>query len=511
MDKDELHRQARQNYRRRINGGSGRTGKNLPQNKSHASSSRSMSGGNIHNTTSTGSGHLWTGNWQDNKSGSAGRKAASGTTTSGTHRTGAGRRPAPTGNRSTVRSTSGGRRRVQSKQEIEARRREQRRRALRKKRRQQAWMYRFTALFFFAAVILLGVKGIRAMNHALEHAREEQRGVMETVTPTSGYDAADPVTPETTTAASAEQNVDGLDMSDPTHVLSGGRYVDTTKPMVALTWDDGPDSKVGNRLMDYLEAVDGRGTFFMVGNRVSANSDEVKRMVQDGHEVANHSWDHDLKLSKKGSDYIADEFNKTNDIIAQVSGVKPTLIRLPGGIISDTVRNTVTQPMIYWSLDTEDWKTRDAQSTINAIESNIKDGDIVLMHEIYEATGDACQTVIPWLKSQGYQMVTVSELIKFRGATVDASSGKQYESFRPKPTEAADSTQAQESNATQDSAAVPESSSAPAGTAGETSAADAESESQSSTNAISSTGEDMASETSVNVLANRRFQGFPDF
>lgn len=418
-----------------------------------------MSGGSIHNT-SANSGRLWTGSWQDNGSGSAGRKAAAGAATSGAHRTSTSRRPAPTRSHSTVRSTSGGRRRVQSKQEIEARRREQRRRALRKKRRQQAWMYRFTALFFFAAMILLGVKGIRAMNHALEHAREEQRGVLETVTPTSGYDAADPVTPETTTAASAEQNVDGLDMSDPTHVLSGGRYVDTTKPMVALTWDDGPDSKVGNRLMDYLEAVDGRGTFFMVGNRVSENQDEVKRMVQDGHEVANHSWDHDLKLSKKGTDYIANEFNKTNDIIEQVSGVKPTLIRLPGGIISDDVRSTVTQPMIYWSLDTEDWKTRNAQSTIDAIESNIKDGDIVLMHEIYEATGDACQTVIPWLQSQGYQMVTVSELIKFRGATVDASSGKQYESFRPKPTEAASSTETQESSATQDSAAVPESSAA---------------------------------------------------
>jgi peptidoglycan/xylan/chitin deacetylase (PgdA/CDA1 family) len=457
-----------------------------------------MSGRSIHNT-SAGSGRLWTGSWQDNGSGSAGRKAAAGATTSGTHRTSTGRRSVSTGNRSAVHNTAGARRRVQSKQEIEARRREQRRRALRKKRRQQAWMYRFTALFFFAAVILLGVKGIRAMNHALEHAREEQRGVMETVTPTSGYDAADPVTPETTTAASAEQNVDGLDMSDPTHVLSGGRYVDTTKPMVALTWDDGPDSKVGNRLMDYLEAVDGRGTFFMVGNRVSENQDEVKRMVQDGHEVANHSWDHDLKLSKKGSDYIANEFNKTNDIIEQVSGVKPTLIRLPGGIISDEVRSTVTQPMIYWSLDTEDWKTRNAQSTINAIESNIKDGDIVLMHEIYEATGDACQTVIPWLQSQGYQMVTVSELIKFRGATVDASSGKQYESFRPKPTEAASTTAAQESSAAQSD-----------DTAG-TNANAAESESQSSTNAISSTEEDMASETSVNVLAKRRFPGFLKF
>ena len=228
-----------------------------------------------------------------------------------------------------------------------------------------------------------------------------------------------------------------IDLSDPTHVLSNGRYIDITKPMVALTWDDGPKSSVGNHLMDVLEANNGRGTFFIVGERIDQDSDEVKRMVADGHEVGNHSWDHDEKLSKKGVDYIRSEFDKTNQKVQELTGVTPTLARLPGGISSEDVKNTLTMPMIFWSIDTLDWKTKNAQSTIDAIQGNIKDGDIILMHELYDATAQACDTVIPWLNQQGYQMVTVSELIRFRQAEVAGGNGKQYSAFRPQPTEAA--------------------------------------------------------------------------
>ena len=212
--------------------------------------------------------------------------------------------------------------------------------------------------------------------------------------------------------------------------------------MVALTWDDGPKSSVGNHLMDVLEANNGRGTFFVVGERIDKDPDEVKRMVADGHEVGNHSWDHDEKLSKKGVDYIRSEFDKTNQKVQELTGVTPTLARLPGGITSEDVKSTLTMPMIFWSIDTLDWKTKNAQSTIDAIQGSIKDGDIVLMHELYDATSQACDTVIPWLNQQGYQMVTVSELIQFRQAAVAGGNGKQYSAFRPQPTEAAPVTEA---------------------------------------------------------------------
>lgn len=232
-------------------------------------------------------------------------------------------------------------------------------------------------------------------------------------------------------SASAATGLAALDISDPTHILSNGRYIDATKPMVALTFDDGPKAEFGNRIMDALEAVNGRATFFMIGNLVSKYPDEVKRMVADGHEVANHSYDHDAKLSKKDPEYIRNEFEHANAAIREISGVTPTLVRLPGGNISDTVRSAVTMPMIHWALDTRDWKTRDTASIVNVVSSGIKDGDIVLMHEIYDSTATAVEQLAPYLTEQGFQLVTVSELIQFRNASVQGGNGKQYQGFPP--------------------------------------------------------------------------------
>lgn len=213
---------------------------------------------------------------------------------------------------------------------------------------------------------------------------------------------------------------------NPNLVMSNGRQIDLTKPMVALTYDDGPYPAVGNLLMDELAKVNGRATFFMVGNRVAANQAEVQRMVREGHEVANHSWDHQY-FNKLGAAAIRSEVARTNEAIAAATGVTPTLMRLPGGNITNTVRENVNMPMIYWSIDTLDWKTRNAQKTIDAVVGKVKDGDIVLMHEIWAQTGTANQTIIPALVKQGFQLVTVSELAKFKGHTLGL--GVQYKSF----------------------------------------------------------------------------------
>ncbi len=212
-------------------------------------------------------------------------------------------------------------------------------------------------------------------------------------------------------------------------VMSNGRQLDLTKPMVALTYDDGPDSAKGNRIMDILEQYNGRATFFLVGNRVAKNAAEVQRMVKDGMEVANHSYDHSY-YNKLGAEAIRAEISKCNETIAAVSGVTPTLCRLPGGNITGTVRANVSMPMIYWSIDTLDWKTKSAQKTAEAVVGKVKDGDIVLMHEIWASTVEAQATIIPALVQQGYQLVTVSELVQYRGYQL--TTGQQYSSFPKK-------------------------------------------------------------------------------
>lgn len=227
-------------------------------------------------------------------------------------------------------------------------------------------------------------------------------------------------------------NLSYVQQSDPARdnpnlVFSNGRYVDVTKPMVALTFDDGPLSSVGTQILDDFDKVDGRGTFFVVGNRVSRYPDEIKRMASEGHEIGNHSYDHNLKLYTMSIPDIQANFQKTNDAVMQTAGVTPALIRLPGGIESDNMKKALSEPLISWRLDTDDWKTRNAQTTVSKVVGQVKDGDIVLMHELYQPTADACKTIIPELTEEGFQLVTVSEMIRFKNVSVQP--GIQYTDF----------------------------------------------------------------------------------
>ena len=211
-------------------------------------------------------------------------------------------------------------------------------------------------------------------------------------------------------------------------VWSGGRYIDPSKPMIALTFDDGPYAPVGNRIMDSLEKYNGRATFFVVGNRVAEYQTEIKRMHDNGHEIANHTYGHKY-LNKLGADEIRSQVELCNQAVAAVTGESPRLVRLPGGNKHDTVLGNVNYPMIMWNIDTLDWKTKNADKTVQAVIGKVKDGDIVLMHELYTASGDAAVRIIPTLTEQGFQLVTVSELIRFRGGV---KNGGVYYSFRPR-------------------------------------------------------------------------------
>jgi len=197
-------------------------------------------------------------------------------------------------------------------------------------------------------------------------------------------------------------------------IASGGRYIDPTKPMVALTFDDGPYAPVGNRIMDSLEQHNGRATFFVVGSRVPSYQAEIKRMHNNGHEIGNHTYEHKY-LNKLNAAQIRSQIDRCNQTVAAVTGEAPALVRLPGGNKNNTVLANINQPIIMWNIDTLDWKTRNAASSVQKVLGSVKDGDIVLMHELYTASGDAAVTLIPALTERGYQLVTVSELARFRG------------------------------------------------------------------------------------------------
>lgn len=231
-----------------------------------------------------------------------------------------------------------------------------------------------------------------------------------------------PVTPEELAAQEAAQAA-AQQSTGQSQTTDG---IDPSKPMVALTFDDGPQPSVGNRIMDCLAQYGGKATFFMVGERVGSYKTEVQRMVAEGHEVANHTMNHKY-LQKLGATQIQAQVNNGNDAIQAACGVRPTLLRLPGGNHNATVLANAGMPMIQWNVDTLDWKTRNADKTVAAVLNHVKDGDIILMHELYGATGDAVARIVPELHKRGFQMVTVSQMAAAKGRSLEA--GKLYSSF----------------------------------------------------------------------------------
>ena len=205
--------------------------------------------------------------------------------------------------------------------------------------------------------------------------------------------------------------------------------VDPARPMIALTFDDGPRTSVTGRILDSLQQNGGRATFFMVGTNVDANAGVIRRMAEQGCEVANHTHDHKY-LTKIGAEGIRSQVGSTNQKIASICGVSPVLMRPPGGYVDSaslSVLGSMGMPAIMWSIDTRDWQHRNAQKTIDTVLSQVKDGDIILMHDIYEPTAEAAEALIPELTARGYQLVTVSELASYRGGI---QPGHKYSQFR---------------------------------------------------------------------------------
>ena len=235
---------------------------------------------------------------------------------------------------------------------------------------------------------------------------------------------SDPVTPVLPEEKAAQEAAQAADAGQAAAQQAG--TVDPSRPMVALTFDDGPQPSVGNRIMDCLAQYGGKATFFMVGDRVGSYKTEVRRMVAEGHEVANHTMNHKY-LQKLGAAQIQAQVNQGNDAIQAACGVRPTLLRLPGGNHNATVMANAGMPMIQWNVDTLDWKTRNADKTVAAVLNHVKDGDIILMHELYASTGDAVLRIVPELHKRGFQMVTVSQMAAAKGKTLEA--GKLYSSF----------------------------------------------------------------------------------
>ena len=202
--------------------------------------------------------------------------------------------------------------------------------------------------------------------------------------------------------------------------------IDKNKPMMALTFDDGPGPRT-MELLSVLEKYGAHATFFMQGIHAAKYQDEIKKMTEIGCELGNHSYNHP-SLTSLDAAGISEQVGSTNNIIKQADGKHTaTVMRPPYGAINDTVSASVGMPMILWSIDTLDWKTRNAQASVDCVMNTAGDGDVVLMHDIHTTSVDAAIELIPKLIEKGYQLVTVSEMAAARGVTLE--NGKKYCDF----------------------------------------------------------------------------------
>lgn len=207
--------------------------------------------------------------------------------------------------------------------------------------------------------------------------------------------------------------------------------IDPDKPMIALSFDDGPafDYDGRNSTMDILNVLEEYGarvTFFMCGARIN---DENKRClmkeIELGCELGNHTYDH----KSYGSSVKSSDIVESSNAIKNACGQLPTLFRCPGGLITPSIREECRKegmPLAYWSVDTEDWKSQDADKIYKEVMENAYDGAIVLMHDIYPSTASAVKKIVPKLIDDGYQLVTISEMIAAKNDGEPPQPGQQY-------------------------------------------------------------------------------------
>jgi len=204
--------------------------------------------------------------------------------------------------------------------------------------------------------------------------------------------------------------------------------IDPSRPMIALTFDDGPGGFT-EELLDILERYNVIATFYVIGRQIDRFSDTVLRAHNMGCEIANHTWSHS-SLEQASRDNIRTQLQETSVAIENLIGAPPLHMRPPFGRINSDVEDITRElglPIIFWSIDPSDYLSgRSPERIYNEVMDNVQDRDIILLHDIHERTIEAARSIIPSLINRGFQFVTVSELMHFSGITLQPGESYQH-------------------------------------------------------------------------------------
>ena len=204
--------------------------------------------------------------------------------------------------------------------------------------------------------------------------------------------------------------------------------------LVALTFDDGPSGKYTRRLLEGLEERGIKATFFLCGYRIKQFPELTERICREGHEIGLHGYSHKF-MQNMSETAVMQEFQKTMDLLP--ADCKVSFLRPPGGLCGKNVL-TVAEKMdlgvVLWSVDPKDWEEHSIRKIVKDVVSIAQDGDVILLHDMYDSSIEAAFAIIDTLRTQGFRFVTVSELAQARDVAV--LPGKRYARFcEPDPQE----------------------------------------------------------------------------
>ena len=224
-------------------------------------------------------------------------------------------------------------------------------------------------------------------------------------------------------AADIAQTLPG---AEPAQNVSDAAAQNAAAPkLIAFTFDDGPHRGSTERLLDGLRERGAKGTFFLVGQEIDDARDLVERMRDEGHQIGNHTWSH-KRLDELPREEMIQEIGKTDALLKSVAGEGDYWLRPPYGFLGQGTENLVGVPVVKWSVDPRDWESRDTAKIIRAVTDDVQPGSIVLLHDIYPTSVDAALALIDALSADGYQFVTVEELLRRNGVT--PTPGDSYRS-----------------------------------------------------------------------------------
>jgi len=190
-----------------------------------------------------------------------------------------------------------------------------------------------------------------------------------------------------------------------------------TEKKIALTFDDGPSKQNTREILAILKEYQIRATFFVIGENAARDPDRIKSIYQAGHEIGNHSYTHSY-FTQISEENIRQEVQKTEAVLMEITGERPKLFRPPGGYYNEAscrILEEMGYQSVLWSLDTRDWSMPGADLVASKVEESAGAGDIILFHDLEDKrlpTPKALRRIIPYLIENGYEFVSVSEILE---------------------------------------------------------------------------------------------------